>query len=78
VRIATKLRDSVSSLGIVRIDSAAAPAIGLKSRRQSERIAETFRQACDIAKDFGERLAAGRRILLGGMHSWKRMCSFWN
>ena len=38
-----------------------------------KRIAETFRQACDIADDFGERLAAEGEICWGGMHSWKRM-----
>src|SRR5207237_1777107 len=35
--------------------------------------AETFRQSCDIAADFGERLAAEGEICWGGMHSWKRM-----
>ena len=38
-----------------------------------KRIAETFRQACDIAADHGERLAAEGEICWGGMHSWKRM-----
>ena len=37
------------------------------------RIAETFRQACDIAEEHGERLAAEGEICWGGMHSWRRM-----
>ena len=36
-------------------------------------IAETFRQACDIAADHGENLAAEGEICWAGMHSWKRM-----
>ena len=38
-----------------------------------KRIADTFREACDIAEDHGERLAAEGEICWGGMHSWKRM-----
>jgi hypothetical protein len=34
---------------------------------------DTFRQACEIAEDYGERLAAEGEICWGGMHSWKRM-----
>jgi sugar phosphate isomerase/epimerase len=37
------------------------------------RIAETFREACAIAEDHGERLAAEGEICWGGMHSWRRM-----
>ena len=36
-------------------------------------IAETFREACDVAEDHGERLAAEGEICWGGMHSWKSM-----
>ena len=64
----------VRSYGVVRIDSAtgvedwaADPAGNTKI------IAETFRQACDIASDHGERLAAEGEICWGGMHSWKAM-----
>src|SRR5579863_739377 len=60
--------------GIVRIDSAASPEEWAKSPLQNtKRIAETFGQACDIAEDHGERLAAEGEICWGGMHSWKRM-----
>ena len=39
----------------------------------TQRIAETFREACDVAEDYGERLAAEGEICWGGMHSWKAM-----
>ena len=39
----------------------------------TRRIAETFREACTIAEDHGERLAAEGEICWGGMHSWKHM-----
>ena len=52
----------------------AARATGCKDPEgNQQRIAETFRQACDIAEDCGERLAAEGEICWGGMHSWKRM-----
>ena len=38
----------------------------------TKKIAETFREACDVAEDHGERLAAEGEICWGGMHSWKR------
>jgi sugar phosphate isomerase/epimerase len=72
--IAKKLRDlNVRTYGVVRIDSAAGPAEWAADPAGSTRaIAETFRQACDIAEGFGERLAAEGEICWGGMHSWKR------
>ena len=36
-------------------------------------IANTFRQASDVAEDHGERLAAEGEICWGGMHSWRAM-----
>jgi sugar phosphate isomerase/epimerase len=75
-RIARKLRDlGIRQNGVVRIDSAS----GVSQWRagdpeaNSKRIADTFRQACGIAEDFGERLAAEGEICWGGMHSWRRM-----
>jgi hypothetical protein len=60
--------------GVVRIDSASGPGDWVKDPEGNQRrIAETFRQACDIAADHGERLAAEGEICWGGMHSWKRM-----
>jgi sugar phosphate isomerase/epimerase len=74
-RIASKLRQlGIRSYGVVRIDSACGPADWLKEpEANQQRIAETFRAACDIAADHGERLAAEGEICWGGMHSWKRM-----
>ena len=65
----------IRKYGVVRIDSAASPSrLGEGSRRATQKkIAETFRQACDIAEEYGERLAAEGEICWGGMHSWKRM-----
>jgi sugar phosphate isomerase/epimerase len=74
-RIAKRLREiGARPYGVVRIDSAAGPGDWSKDTETSQRrIADTFRQACDIAADAGERLAAEGEICWGGMHSWKRM-----
>ncbi|MGH9158429.1 MAG: sugar phosphate isomerase/epimerase family protein [Vicinamibacteraceae bacterium] len=73
--IGKTLRDiGIRRYGIIRIDSAAGPGEWAKDpARNSKKIADTFRQACDIAEDHGERLAAEGEICWGGMHSWKRM-----
>jgi sugar phosphate isomerase/epimerase len=73
-RIGRKLRDlGVRKYGIVRIDSAASPAEWAKNPAAgTKRIAETFREACTIAGDHGERLAAEGEICWAGMHSWRR------
>jgi sugar phosphate isomerase/epimerase len=72
--IAMKLRDNgIRKYGVVRIDSAASPSEWAKDPAGStKKIAETFRQACDVAEQFGERLAAEGEICWGGMHSVKR------
>ncbi|HEU4938238.1 MAG TPA: TIM barrel protein [Vicinamibacterales bacterium] len=72
--IAKKLRDiGIRNYGVVRIDSAASPSDWAKDPAgNTKRIAETFRQACDVAEEFGERLAAEGEICWGGMHSVKR------
>ena len=74
-RIARKLRDlGVRPHGIVRLDSAVGPADWAKDPEgNTRRIAETFREACTIAEEFGERLAAEGEICWGGMHSWREM-----
>ena len=60
--------------GAVRIDSACGVEPWLAAPEENQkRIAETFREACAIAEDFGEKLAAEGEICWGGMHSWKRM-----
>ena len=73
-RIGSKLRDlKIRRSGIIRIDSAASPADWVKDPAAgTKKIADTFRQACDIADDFGERLAAEGEICWAGMHSWRR------
>ena len=72
--IGKKLRDlGLRSYGVVRIDSAASPAEWAKDpAANTQKIADTFREACEIAEGFGERLAAEGEICWGGMHSWKR------
>jgi sugar phosphate isomerase/epimerase len=67
-------RTGIRTYGVVRIDSASSPSEWASDPEgNTRRIAETFRQACDIAEDHGERLAAEGEICWGGMHSWKRM-----
>ncbi len=74
-RIARKLRElGVRPYGVVRIDSACGVADWAKDPEANQRkIAQTFSEACDVAEEFGERLAAEGEICWGGMHSWKKM-----
>ena len=70
-----KIRDlGIRKYGVIRIDSASSPGDWAAAPEENtRRIADTFRQACDIADGYGERLAAEGEICWGGMHSWKRM-----
>ena len=72
--IGKKLKDiGVRKYGVIRIDSASSPAEWAKDPAGNTRkIADTFRLACDIAEEYGERLAAEGEICWGGMHSVKR------
>ena len=74
-RVAQKLREiGVRPNGAVRIDSATDVGTWSKDPEGSTQLlAETFREACIIAEDHGERLAAEGEICWGGMHSWKWM-----
>ncbi|MBI4663670.1 MAG: TIM barrel protein [Verrucomicrobia bacterium] len=74
-RIAKKLRDlGIRPYGVVRIDSACSPSDWAKDPAgNTQRIAETFKEACNVAESFGERLAAEGEICWGGMHSWREM-----
>lgn len=74
-RIAKKLRElGVRQDGVVRIDSGSGVEDWSRDPEGNQaKIAETFRQACDVAEEFGERLAAEGEICWGGMHSWKKM-----
>lgn len=73
--IGQKLRElGIRPNGIVRIDSASSPQqwdadpVG-----NSKIIADTFRRACDVAAEYGEKLAAEGEICWAGMHSWRTM-----
>lgn len=64
----------VRSYGVIRIDSASGTEEWAKDPVNSTKlIAKTFREACDIAADYDEKLAAEGEICWGGMHSWKTM-----
>src|ERR687897_160127 len=73
--IGKKLRGlGVRTYGVIRIDSAASPGEWAKDPAgNTKKIAETFREACDVAEGYGETLAAEGEICWGGMHSWRRM-----
>lgn len=74
-RIARKLRElGVRPYGVVRIDSASGVGDWTQDPEGNQaKIAQTFSEACNVAEDFGERLAAEGEICWGGMHSWKNM-----
>jgi sugar phosphate isomerase/epimerase len=74
-RIGGALRDlGVRPHGVVRIDSAVDPATWAGDPEGNTRlIAQTFREACDVAADYGEGLAAEGEVCWGGMHNWKDM-----
>ncbi|MHC4249100.1 MAG: sugar phosphate isomerase/epimerase family protein [Planctomycetota bacterium] len=73
--IVKKLRElGVRPNGAVRIDSSVDPGTWAEDAEGNQkRIAETFKLACDIAEEHGEKLAAEGEICWGGMHSWKVM-----
>jgi hypothetical protein len=73
-RIAKTLRElGIRSYGIVRIDSATDTRSWANDPEGSKKIASTFRECCNVAEVYGERLGAEGEICWGGMHSWKRM-----
>ena len=74
-RFGKNLRElGVRPNGIVRIDSANnVESWATDPLNNTKLIAETFREACDVAADYGERLAAEGEICWGGMQSWKAM-----
>ncbi len=74
-RIGAALRElGVRPYGVIRIDSAASPAEWLQDPEgNTQRLVGTFREACAIAEDHGERLAAEGEICWGGMHSWRKV-----
>lgn len=74
-RFGSKLRElGIRPSGVVRIDSACSPDGWLANPvGNTKLIAQTFREACDVANDYGEKLAAEGEICWGGMHNWKAM-----
>jgi sugar phosphate isomerase/epimerase len=73
--IGKQLKDlGIRPSGVVRIDSAASVHDwAADPEGNQKKIAATFREACDIADGYGERLAAEGEICWGGMHGWKKM-----
>lgn len=60
--------------GVIRIDSAVDPGTWAENPEENTKlIAQTWREACDVAADYDEDLAAEGEICWGGMHSWKTM-----
>jgi sugar phosphate isomerase/epimerase len=74
-RIGQRLRAlGARPYGVVRIDSACSVEDWSKDPEINQaKVARAFTEACDVAEDFGERLAAEGEICWGGMHSWKNM-----
>jgi sugar phosphate isomerase/epimerase len=74
-RIGQRLRDlGVRPYGVIRIDSATPVADYARDPDANLRtIAATFREACDVAEGYGERLAAEGEICWGGMQGWQTM-----
>lgn len=70
-----KLRElGIRPSGVIRIDSASSPqSWAADPVNNSKLIVQTFREACDVAAEYGEQLAAEGEICWGGMHSWKTM-----
>jgi len=73
--IGKRLRDmGIRPSGVIRIDSSGSVADWARDPRvNTARIIETFSRACDVAEEYGERLAAEGEICWGGMHSWRTM-----
>ncbi|WP_338871486.1 TIM barrel protein [Spirosoma sp. SC4-14] len=73
--IGQKLKEiGIRPSGVVRIDSASSPHDwAVDPVGNSKLIVQTFQEACDVAADYGEKLAAEGEICWGGMHSWKTM-----
>lgn len=73
--IAKTLRElGVRPYGVIRIDSAVDPGTwSADPQANTQLIAQTFREACDVAAGYGESLALEGEICWGAMHSWKTM-----
>jgi len=74
-RFGERLRKlGVRTTNVIRIDSASSVSAWIQNPvNNTKLIAQTFREACDVAAGFDERLAAEGEICWGGMHSWTTM-----
>ena len=64
----------VRPYGVIRIDSATSVVQWAADPDANTRtIAQTFQEACKVAEDHGERLAAEGEICWGGMQGWRHM-----
>ena len=73
--IGKRLRDmGIRPDGVIRIDSSGSVADWARDPSvHTARIIDTFSRACDVAEEYGEKLAAEGEICWGGMHSWRSM-----
>jgi len=73
--IGSQLRElGARPYGVIRIDSSCGVEDWFANPAENtKKIADTFREACTIAEDHGERLAAEGEVCWGAMHSWKEM-----
>ena len=74
-RIMGQLRNlGVRHGGIIRVDTATGVEDWMADPEgNTAKMAATLKEACNIAADHGERLAAEGEICWGGMHSWRHM-----
>jgi sugar phosphate isomerase/epimerase len=70
---ARKLREmGIRSYGAIRIDTVGGTEEWFKDPKENQKKnIETFKEACKLAEDNGEKLAAEGEICWGGIHSWK-------
>ena len=73
-RVAEVLKkEGVRTHGNVRFDTGIGVEAWLENPDGTKIIADTFREACNVAEGFGERLSAEGEICWGAMHSMKEM-----
>lgn len=64
----------VREYGVIRVDSSCSVEDWAKSPKENTaQIVQVFQQASDVAKEYGESLAAEGEICWGAMHSWRAM-----
>jgi sugar phosphate isomerase/epimerase len=64
----------IRKYGIIRVDTAASPSQWAENPvENTKKAAATLTEACNIAEEYGERLALEGEICWGAMHSWRRV-----